>query len=105
MRMAALANAYRLRWPCVWCLIFFFWDPRATPAARLALGAAFFRAVRFSFLRSVLSVTVFVFIQFLFNPAYFSTSFLSPKRGKLTVILASSPSPSRLTTVPVPYFG
>src|SRR5471030_631629 len=43
--------------------------------------------------------------QFLFNPAYFSTSFFSPKRGKLTVILASSPSPSRRTTVPVPYLG
>src|SRR6185437_10898217 len=43
--------------------------------------------------------------QFLFNPAYFSTSFLRPTRGKLTVILASSPSPSRFTTVPVPYFG
>ena len=39
-------------------------EPRATPAARLALGAAFLRAVRFSFLRSVLSVTVFVFISF-----------------------------------------
>jgi hypothetical protein len=28
------------------------------------LGAAFLRATRFSFLRSVLSVTVFVFISF-----------------------------------------
>src|SRR5690242_5342840 len=43
--------------------------------------------------------------QLLFSPAYFSISFLSPKRGKLTVILASSPSPSRRTTVPVPYLG
>src|SRR5205085_8056213 len=43
--------------------------------------------------------------QFLFKPAYFSTSFFKPKRGKLTVILASSPSPSRRTTVPVPYLG
>src|SRR5215831_16247014 len=43
--------------------------------------------------------------QFLFNPAYFSTSFFRPKRGKFTVILASSPSPSRRTTVPVPYLG
>src|ERR1035438_5185590 len=41
----------------------------------------------------------------LINPAYFSTSFFNPKRGKLTVILASSPSPSRLTTVPEPYLG
>src|ERR1017187_1662227 len=43
--------------------------------------------------------------QLLFAPAYFSTSFLRPWRGKLTVILASSPSPSRRTTVPVPYLG
>src|SRR5205085_2258786 len=43
--------------------------------------------------------------QFLFNPAYFSINFFRPKRGKLTVILASSPSPSRRTTVPVPYLG
>src|SRR5580692_4660593 len=43
--------------------------------------------------------------QPLFSPAYFSTSFFNPYRGKLTVILASSPSPSRRTTVPVPYFG
>src|SRR2546422_7970964 len=43
--------------------------------------------------------------QVFFNPAYFSTSFFSPYRGKLTVILASSPSPSRRTTVPVPYLG
>src|SRR5271169_2240323 len=40
-----------------------------------------------------------------FNPAYFSTSFFNPYRGKLTVILASSPSPSRRTTVPIPYLG
>src|SRR6266516_3071634 len=43
--------------------------------------------------------------QSLFNPAYFSTSFFNPKRGKFTVILASSPSPSRRTTVPAPYLG
>ena len=39
-------------------LDFFFMEPRATPAARLALGAAFLRAARFSFLRSALSVIV-----------------------------------------------
>jgi hypothetical protein len=39
-------------------------EPRATPAARFALGAAFLRAVRFSFLRSMVSVTFFVFISF-----------------------------------------
>src|SRR5260370_37567664 len=37
--------------------------------------------------------------------AYFSTSFFNPKRGNCTVILASSPSPSRRYTVPSPYFG
>src|ERR1700682_5724174 len=41
----------------------------------------------FGFVREILRVH-----QSLFNPAYFSTSFLSPKRGKFTVILASSPS-------------
>src|SRR5438034_1034669 len=54
---------YRLRWPWAALLIFFFSDPRATPDARLALGAAFLRADRFSFFRSVRSVTVFVFIS------------------------------------------
>src|SRR5579871_2149533 len=39
------------------------------------------------------------------NCAYFSTSFFKPKRGNCTVILASSPSPSRRKTVPSPYFG
>src|SRR5215471_11765086 len=39
------------------------------------------------------------------NCAYFSTSFFKPKRGNCTVILASSPSPSRRYTVPSPYFG
>ena len=39
-------------------------DPRATPAARFALGAAFLRAARLIFLRSSLSVTFFVFISF-----------------------------------------
>ena len=39
-------------------------EPRATPDARLALGAAFLRAVRFTFLRSALSSICFVFILF-----------------------------------------
>src|SRR6185503_10909965 len=61
---SAIRNpAYRLRWPCAARLIFFFIDPRATPEARLALGAAFLRAARFSFFRSVRSVAVFVFIS------------------------------------------
>src|SRR5260370_40323167 len=37
--------------------------------------------------------------------AYFSTSFFKPKRGNCTVILASSPSPSRWYTKPSPYLG
>ena len=39
------------------------------------------------------------------NVAYFSMSFFKPYPGKLTVILASSPSPSRRRIVPVPYLG
>src|ERR1700680_1920373 len=39
------------------------------------------------------------------NWAYFSTSFFKPKRGNCTVILASSPSPSRWYTKPSPYLG
>src|SRR5580658_545632 len=39
-------------------------EPRATPDARLALGAAFLRAARFTFLRSALSVIDLVFIRF-----------------------------------------
>src|SRR5262249_23039906 len=64
------------------------------------------------FARGALQLFAFYFVgdvlgvhQSLFNPAYFSTSFFNPKRGKFTVILASSPSPSRRTTVPVPYLG
>src|ERR1019366_6689676 len=37
--------------------------------------------------------------------AYFSTSFFKPNLGNCTVIFASSPSPSRLYTVPSPYLG
>ena len=52
----------RFRWPLAIFLIFCLFEPRATPDARLALGAAFFRAARFSRLRSALSSTCFVFI-------------------------------------------
>src|SRR5207248_8388645 len=48
---------------------------------------------------------VFCIHQSVFNPAYFSISFLSPCPGKLTVSFASSPSPSRLTITPLPYLG
>src|SRR5271157_860278 len=57
-------RGYRLRWPCAWWRIFFLADPRATPAARLALGGAALRLARFNFLRSALSVTFVVFISF-----------------------------------------
>ena len=40
-----------------------------------------------------------------FNPANLSTSFFNPCPGKLMVSFASSPSPSRLSTVPRPYRG
>ena len=53
---------YRFLWPFVNFFTRFFSDPRATPEARLGLGAAFLRDARFSFLRSVLSVIFFVFI-------------------------------------------
>src|SRR5688500_4238581 len=39
------------------------------------------------------------------SPAYFSTSFFWPKPGKLTKSLAPSPTPSRRSTRPRPYFG
>src|SRR4051794_18897876 len=44
---------YRLRWPCAALRMRFFTDPREMLVSRLALGAAFLRAVRFSFFRSV----------------------------------------------------
>src|SRR5579883_86357 len=62
--------------------------------------------------RSPLGCFAFVFVLDMLRvhssiliPAYFSTSFFKPCPGKLTVSLASSPSPSRLNTVPRPYFG
>jgi hypothetical protein len=55
------SDLFRVPWAAL--LIFFFSDPRATPEARLAFGAAFLRAARFSFFRSFTSVTVFVFIS------------------------------------------
>ena len=67
--------------PLVSFLTLFFVEPRATPAARFGLGAAFLRDARFSFLRSVLSVVVLVFILRIYSswiPANFSTSFFSP---------------------------
>src|SRR5206468_7184227 len=46
-----------------------------------------------------------LFVHTLSSCANFSTSFFSPACGNCTVIFASSPSPSRLYTVPSPYFG
>lgn len=44
---------YRFDWPRAILLTFFLFEPRGV--VRLPLGAAFLRAARFSFLRSVLS--------------------------------------------------
>ena len=49
---------YRFDWPRTIFFTIFFCDPRGT--VRLALGAAFLRAVRLSFLRSALSAIFFV---------------------------------------------
>src|ERR1700730_1346429 len=65
---------YRLRWPLVIFWTFFLFEPRDTPAARLAFGAAFLRDVRFSFLRSVRSLTCLVFILPGFLRIFESTS-------------------------------
>src|SRR5436305_1378966 len=55
-------RTYRLRCPFVIFFTRFFMDPRATPEARLGLGAAFLRWARFNFFRSALSVIFLVFI-------------------------------------------
>ena len=49
---------YRLLWPRTIFLTFFLSDPRGV--VRLALGAAFLRAARFSFFRSALSAIFLV---------------------------------------------
>lgn len=49
---------YRLLWPRTIFLTLCFWEPRGV--VRLALGAAFLRAVRFSFFRSSLSAILVV---------------------------------------------
>jgi hypothetical protein len=49
---------YRFDWPRAIFFTFLFWEPRGV--VRLALGAAFLRAARFSFLRSSLSVILVV---------------------------------------------
>ncbi len=64
--------------PLSLCLTFFFLDPRATPDARLAFGAAFLRAARFSVFRSALSSNVFRIHSSTLIPAYFSIIFFNP---------------------------
>ena len=75
--MPLLLKCYRLRtaWPFTICFTFFFIDPRATVDARFAFGAAFLRAVRFSFLRSVVS-RLFVFIVYLLSDLFQARVFL-----------------------------
>jgi hypothetical protein len=53
-----LVGAYRFDWPRTNFLTFFLLEPRGV--VRLALGAAFLRAARFTFLRSILSSIFFV---------------------------------------------
>jgi len=65
----------RFRCPFTICFTFFFTEPRATPWARFALGAAFFRAARFTFLRSCVSVTFFVFILVVQALSFLSSPF------------------------------
>src|SRR5262249_35101591 len=78
--------------------------PRHSGSA-LGLGRGLFarRPLQFLSFRSVRYL--FCIHQSLFSPAYFSMIFFSPYPGKCTVSLASSPSPSRRTTTPRPYFG
>ena len=56
-------KTHRLRWPLTSFLTFFLFAPRAVPAGRGCLGAAFFRAARFSFFRSSRSSILVVFIR------------------------------------------
>ena len=63
--LLAQQNAYRLLWPREAFLTFALFSPRAP--VRGAFGAAFFRAARFTFLRSSLSVMLFVFAMYVAN--------------------------------------
>ena len=54
--------AYRFDWPRTSFLTFFLFEPRGV--VRLALGAAFLREARFTFLRSALSSIFLVFANF-----------------------------------------
>jgi hypothetical protein len=60
-------RAYRFLCPFDIFLTFLFIEPRATPDARFAFGAAFLREARFSFFRSALSVMFLVFIRCLYS--------------------------------------
>jgi hypothetical protein len=61
-------NAYRLLWPREAFLTLALFAPRAP--VRGAFGAAFFRAARFTFLRSTLSVMLLVFAMYLANLSF-----------------------------------
>ncbi len=56
--LAAICGCYRLLWPRTIFFTLCFWEPRGV--VRLALGAAFLRAARLSFLRSTLSAVFLV---------------------------------------------
>src|SRR6185312_12680760 len=71
VRSSLFKTGYRLRtcWPLGICLTFFLLEPRATVEGRLAFGAAFLRAARFSFLRSSVDSIFLVFIvSFIVRP-------------------------------------
>jgi hypothetical protein len=63
--LLAQQNAYRLLWPREAFLTLALFSPRAP--VRGPFGAAFFRAARFTFLRSSLSVMLLVFAMYLAN--------------------------------------
>jgi hypothetical protein len=67
------SSFYRLLWPRTSFFTFFFCDPRGT--VRFALGAAFLRAARLTFLRSSLLSIVFVFAIESLPPAWGGVSF------------------------------
>lgn len=82
-----------------------FHRPAGHTGGTLGFGSHFLTRCALQFLSFRRISNMFCIHQSYFNPAYFSISFLSPYPGKLTVSLASSPSPSRLTIVPRPYLG
>ena len=57
------AVGHRLRWPLTSIFTFLLFEPRGVPEGRGSIAGASARALRFSSLRSALSVTCLVFIR------------------------------------------